>query len=303
MKPAENEPIVYIQSEGSEPPLCFVSHEPLALTGHRYRMLSTHLGSAQPCYILQWQGADERSVPLSVDAIVSTQLEDLRRAQPHGPYRLFGVCFAGIVALELARQLEAQGETVEFVLIVDAGAAHKDVWLAWRVSRLVGAIFRLSPERKLEWFDRLRGRVDQGGFFFRLRHPPSLKPAEHAKRVFRATHRILRRPRGGSRTSPDSAASRSPSVQHLYDSRRLFLMAGYTALPINGTVGLVFAEQTVKDLDVVTVWRNVREDAVLRILPGYHAGIMDEGLGLVAEVLASSIEEAQPTRRRFAASR
>jgi hypothetical protein len=80
-------------------------------------------------------------------------------------------------------------------------------------------------------------------------------------------------------------------------------MAGYTALPINGTVGLVFAEQTVKDLDVITVWRKVREDAVLRILPGYHAGIMDEGLGLVAEVLASSIEEAQPTRRRFAASR
>jgi len=44
----------------------------------------------------------------------------IRQHQSHGPYHLLGLCFGGIVAYEVARQLEAAGETVATVTIIDA---------------------------------------------------------------------------------------------------------------------------------------------------------------------------------------
>ncbi|MBC8071727.1 MAG: amino acid adenylation domain-containing protein, partial [Deltaproteobacteria bacterium] len=44
----------------------------------------------------------------------------VRSHQPHGPYELLGLCFGGIVAYEVARQLEAAGEQVATVAVIDA---------------------------------------------------------------------------------------------------------------------------------------------------------------------------------------
>lgn len=44
----------------------------------------------------------------------------VRSHQPHGPYDLLGLCFGGIVAYEVARQLEAAGERVSTVTVIDA---------------------------------------------------------------------------------------------------------------------------------------------------------------------------------------
>ena len=44
----------------------------------------------------------------------------IRRRQSHGPYNLAGLCFGGVVAYEVARQLEAQGEEVAMVAVIDA---------------------------------------------------------------------------------------------------------------------------------------------------------------------------------------
>lgn len=55
------------------------------------------------------------------------RLEDIARlyvphvlaAQPGGPMRLGGYCVGGVVALEVARQLEAAGRDIEFVVLID----------------------------------------------------------------------------------------------------------------------------------------------------------------------------------------
>jgi amino acid adenylation domain-containing protein len=48
----------------------------------------------------------------------------IRRHQAHGPYHLLGLCFGGIVAYEVARQLVASGESVAAVTIIDAVLPH-----------------------------------------------------------------------------------------------------------------------------------------------------------------------------------
>jgi amino acid adenylation domain-containing protein len=54
----------------------------------------------------------------------------LKRRQPQGPYHLLGLCFGGIVAYEVARLLEASGERVATVTVIDAtlpNGVHADV--------------------------------------------------------------------------------------------------------------------------------------------------------------------------------
>jgi len=53
-------------------------------------------------------------------------LSDLRAVQPIGPYRLGGWSMGGLLAYELARELERQDETVELLILLDAPFALDD---------------------------------------------------------------------------------------------------------------------------------------------------------------------------------
>jgi amino acid adenylation domain-containing protein len=56
----------------------------------------------------------------SVTELAQTYLTLIRRTQPHGPYRLVGMSFGGIVAYEVAQQLLAAGEDVEVLGMLDS---------------------------------------------------------------------------------------------------------------------------------------------------------------------------------------
>jgi thioesterase domain-containing protein len=46
-------------------------------------------------------------------------LNKIRSAQPEGPYLIGGLCAGGVIAFEVARQLEAQGERVALLALLD----------------------------------------------------------------------------------------------------------------------------------------------------------------------------------------
>ena len=52
-----------------------------------------------------------------VAATAALHVAGMRAVQPRGPYRLLGVCIGGIFAWEMARQLEAAGESVALFLV------------------------------------------------------------------------------------------------------------------------------------------------------------------------------------------
>jgi len=56
----------------------------------------------------------------SFETIVADCVTVMREVQPHGPYSLIGLCVNGIVAIEAARQLEAAGEEVALVTLIDS---------------------------------------------------------------------------------------------------------------------------------------------------------------------------------------
>ncbi len=54
----------------------------------------------------------------SVEDLAARYVADLRGLRPRGPYRLAGWSFGGLVAFEIARRLEAEGEDVELLAIL-----------------------------------------------------------------------------------------------------------------------------------------------------------------------------------------
>lgn len=81
-----------------------------------YRKLANYLGPDQPSY-----GFVAPIEPLtSLEAMAARYIADMRAVQPSGPYQLGGYCFGGVVAFEMARQLEEQGETVSLLALLDS---------------------------------------------------------------------------------------------------------------------------------------------------------------------------------------
>ena len=99
-----------------------------------------------PVYGLQAPGlAGEQPALDSIEAFATLYLGALRRRQPHGPYRLGGWSSGGVIAFEMARQLEQQGETVQPVLMLDTpapmqhGTVPPDVLQQWFAAEMGAA--------------------------------------------------------------------------------------------------------------------------------------------------------------------
>lgn len=111
--------LVEMKPEGTRRPL-FLMH---SLTGDVliYRDLVRRLAPEQPAWGLEALGGDGRQLPkLSIPDMASHYIAEVQTVQPHGPYYLAGLCYGGDVAHEMAHQLEAAGERVAFVGLIDA---------------------------------------------------------------------------------------------------------------------------------------------------------------------------------------
>jgi amino acid adenylation domain-containing protein len=110
--------LVAIQTGGSKPPF-FCVH---GVGGNvlRFYALAQHLGSDQPFYALQAQGLTA-NYPCHTRAedMAAHYVKEMRSIQPEGPYFLGGYSFGGMVALEMAQQLIAQGEEPSLVVLFD----------------------------------------------------------------------------------------------------------------------------------------------------------------------------------------
>jgi amino acid adenylation domain-containing protein len=85
-----------------------------------YADLARHLGPDQPVYGLQARGLDGLGEPHHrMEDMAAFNIEAMQSLQPSGPYHLAGYCFGGIVAFEMAQQLEAKGQRVGLLVIMD----------------------------------------------------------------------------------------------------------------------------------------------------------------------------------------
>ena len=96
-----------------------------------YMHLLRHLPAEQPVWGLQARGLDGKAPPdTSIEAMAAQTLAAMRSVQPEGPYRIMGYSSGGLIGLEMARSLVAEGEAVWPLILIDSalpGFGTRDV--------------------------------------------------------------------------------------------------------------------------------------------------------------------------------
>jgi thioesterase domain-containing protein/acyl carrier protein len=253
-KPAAPSSLVEIQpGDSSQTPVFFVH----PIGGHVlcYAKLAGHLGERQPFYAFQARGVEDGQEPLStVEGMAAHYKELLLQAQPEGPYLLGGWSMGGVVAFEMARQLEAEGREVAMLALVDSALPPRrgggdDSDDALLLSR---------------FFADLLGQFAQGGLVpeHELR---GLDPAERLDHLWEKALSANVLPPGLEREQ----------VARLFEVFKVNAgaLAGYVARPYRGPMTLFLAGEREGEVtvDMTRNWQRLAQgDLQVHQLPGDH---------------------------------
>ena len=193
------------------------SLEPLFLVhtheGHvlHYLPLAHSLASRQPVWAFEASTTAGGDVPWErLEDMAAAYVDELRAVQTAGPYWLGGSCMGGLVAFEMARQLEAAGEEVELALLIDPSPGPRAAPMRAR-HRVVSLRERVALHRQrgdlMRWLGRKIRRRPRSGPPAARRPAPALTPADQR---FRAQMAELRDSYVPSRFGGTIAVIRAP---------------------------------------------------------------------------------------------
>jgi len=112
-----NEHLLLLNDAGSQP--LFVLPGSGGKSGG-YQMLANCFNGMYTVYGLEMMGTQQGEIPLPlIPDIAAQNLRWIREIQPRGPYRFIAHSFGAYVVYEMARQLEAAGESISFIAILD----------------------------------------------------------------------------------------------------------------------------------------------------------------------------------------
>ncbi|WP_266167852.1 non-ribosomal peptide synthetase [Dyella subtropica] len=108
-----------LRVSGSRPPLFCLP--PAGNLSWCYAGLVSHIDASCPIYGLHAPELDQlQGEETTLEDIASYHLEQIRRVQPQGPYRLLGWSIGGLMAHAIATRLQAAGEQVALLALIDA---------------------------------------------------------------------------------------------------------------------------------------------------------------------------------------
>lgn len=120
----EEKPVVEVTTGGAATPLLFF-HGDWSDGGFYVKAFGRALKPIMPLVAVSPHGIGTQEVPATLEEMAQDRLAAILAYRPQGPYRLGGHCAGGMVALETARLLLAQGHEVEFVAMIDP------IWTSW----------------------------------------------------------------------------------------------------------------------------------------------------------------------------
>jgi amino acid adenylation domain-containing protein len=84
------------------------------------RSFINYLETDRTVYGLQSKGLDGEHPPCtSIPEMATNYIKEIKTVQPQGPYLLSGFSLGGLIAFEIAQQLQAQGQEIELLALVD----------------------------------------------------------------------------------------------------------------------------------------------------------------------------------------
>jgi aspartate racemase len=113
--PEEYTNMMPINTEGDKIPLFLVHSD------HGNYTISDYFGPDQPVYGFFHPGSNgEKIIFKNIKEMATTYLNQILSLRPSGPYYLSGFSFGGVLAFEMAVQLQKSGHEVPFLVLIDA---------------------------------------------------------------------------------------------------------------------------------------------------------------------------------------
>jgi thioesterase domain-containing protein len=269
--------LVPIQPQGTRPPVIWLH----TLGGGggggllRYRALALLLGADQPSY-----GIEAPHEPFAdIRTMAAAYIEMLQTLQPRGPYYLGGYCFAGNVAFEMACQLEARGETVALLAVLEAmppEAMHRRQRITWRN---LGAFARNAV-----WWGR--------DFVWR---PPRLVMADLARLARKLARRAPARPDFRELGEVVDLEHYPPGFRH-YAEVHYRAMQQYRPGVYGGRITLFRARtRPLLNFDPLLGWGpHAAGGITVQVVPGQHESFLEPPLvRVLAEQFRAALTAAQ----------
>jgi thioesterase domain-containing protein len=233
--------------------------------------------------------------------MAAAHLAALRAVRPKGPYVIGGFCIGGLVAYELAQQIEAGGDAVEMLLVIDAAPEDKGLRALRWLAGACGALFRRDDHATVDQFGRWvlwRGRLSRWY---------GLNVQAQARIVFRrVSHRFVRvfemlRPRF-RRESNQAAAPAQASApgrrERDVPSAFLWASARYRPRPYRGPVALMLSEDVVRrGRNVVGEWQELAPDVTMHPLIGSHLECITAHVDTLAQTIERCLQDTAARSR------
>jgi len=121
-KKSKSQSLVALKATGENQPFYIVAG--LNGTAFAFVEFAAMFDANQPVFLLQepQEIEDMGQFPDSVEGIAANYIDQILEQNPHGPYALAGHCFGGIIAFEMAKQMQKMGKKVKLLSLIDADA-------------------------------------------------------------------------------------------------------------------------------------------------------------------------------------
>jgi thioesterase domain-containing protein len=258
-------PLVQLRAGSAEPPL-FITHG-LGGSVMDFFQVVKHIQTPHAIYGMQAKGIDGAEEPSDrIEDMARHSLEAVKQLQPRGPYLLVGYSLGGLVTLEMARQLTAEGEKVALLAMLDSYPEIRYLSFAQR-SRLLArlATRRATTAMKLPLGDAVS---------------LLLRPSQRRSLTPRVSYQ------------PPADVSLSPAMQRVRQSAYLALTR-YQPRFYPGRIRFVRASTpTDFPADPAAVWAHLASKFELETVPGDHLEIMTTHYEKLASTISRYVKEA-----------
>ena len=288
--------IVPVQTEGKKTPFFFL-HGDFVEGGLYCVKMARYIGTDRPFYAIDPHGVHDEP-PHSIEEMAAARLDLVRKARPKGPYVLGGFCNGGLVAYEMARQLEAAGETVSSLVLLSVDGSNAE--FSW-LERLIGIVPGRS-EKKFHSFLQWRERIlfARAAFSRHLRAlaepvPVSQQPRRFARKAARIARKAVNLFLPRQRPQPVAGANGVDTAQPEaagFDIGHIYHQActAYVPRPYHGKADLLWPDEMPLH-DPTAGWSPVIPQIKVTLVPGGHfSALQGENLRVVSEKIRDCLE-------------
>jgi acetoacetyl-CoA synthetase len=258
-------PLVQLKAGSEEPPV-FITHGLGGSVMDFYQVVK-HIQTPRSIYGMQAKGIDGAEEPSDrIEDMARYCLDAVKQLQPHGPYLLIGYSLGGLVTLEMAKQLTAEGEKIGLLAMLDSYPEIRYLSFAQR-ARLVT---RLTTRRATTAM-----KLPVGDAVSLL-----LRPSRRRSLTPRVSYQ------------PPADVSLSPAMQRVRQSAYLAL-SRYQPRFYPGKIRFVRAEiPTDFPADPSAVWAHLAVKFEVETVPGDHLGIMTTHYEELAAAISRYLKDA-----------